>query len=281
MPVFISPVGFEALENQGKGKKKVQLIGHLVLCVAELVNDQPMTIQLSIYDSRPKTVPIGNIVHEAQEIINRSGWLGADHSATSVTYKPHISEPVPQQVGVNTCGLHVIFNAWAVMLGIPIHPGPLRRGRSLKDKNDEIDEDFLSQGLEIVNLALAGFMNSATIQAFFNHFGYSAEQRSGDPARAVVPVDAIGMNQDKFLRKLRRRRLDLQISTATATKRTFSDDDVAWVMNMGVREDKVWEALVAGDGDPEEAVSWYFQWDVPGELPRPEEALSPRTPQRP
>lgn len=281
MPLFISSTKAEALEDQGKGQGKINSVGHLLLCVAELVDDQPMTVQIEILDSRMGTVNPRQIEARAQTIINDSGWLGANGSETRIVYRPYISRQVPRQVGVNTCGLHVIFNAWATMLGIPIYPSLLRRGRRRGDVNDATDQGFLRRGLEIVNLALGGFMDSATIQAFFNHYGYSVEQRFRDPARAVIPVKAVGMNQDKFRRTLEKRHWSSIIASARARNVRHSDADMADLVGQGLTADQAWTALSITGGNPKWAFQWHYGPDVPGELPKPEEALSPRTPEEP
>ena len=279
MPLFFSQVRTEELANQGKHAEPIKSLGHLLLCVAELVNDQPMTVRLEIFESRPHTISNEAIILRAQELVKSSGWLGENRSETPVEYTV-VAKRVPHQVGQNTCGLHVILNAWAVMLGIPIHPSTWRRGRTERNQFDAVDAAFLSQGLELVNLALAGFMDSATIQAFFNVHGYSAEQRHGDPARAVIPVNAVGMNQDKLLRTLQKRHWGSLLEAARAENRSFPSEDMAALMQQNLNEDQAWTALVMGQGNVDRAMQWHFDSDEPGKLPKPEDALSPKTPDR-
>ena len=280
MPLFFSPVEDDILEYQGDGHEQIQSVGHLVLCVAELVNDQPMTVQLQIFDSRPGTVPVLTIVDKARDIISRSDWLNTDNSKIPVLFKPASVMRTPQQVGRNTCGLHVILNAWTYMLGIPIHPYNLRRGRTEKDEGGETDHRFLKGGLEMVNLALAGFMDSATIQAFLNVYGYSVEQRFGDPARAVIPVNAVGMNQEKLLYTLQKRQTVDALASARAENKTFPDEDMAYLMGGDMNEEQAWTALVVARGDRERAIDWHYCLSPRGVLPTPEDALSPKTPDR-
>ncbi|CAF9922173.1 hypothetical protein IMSHALPRED_005603 [Imshaugia aleurites] len=99
----------------------------------------------------------------------------------------------------NACGFFVILNAWAVMLEIPIFRGEGRR------KGCGHHNTFIKTGLKIVNLALAGFMDSRTIQAFMNSFGLSEEQdpnAAEDPARPCV--DAVRMDRKRFRSALER-----------------------------------------------------------------------------
>ncbi len=280
MPLYFSPVGAEALEHQSKGKEKITSVGHLMLCVAELVNVRPMRVQLTLYDSCPNTVPLNQVWSEACRIINRSGWLDLKNSAAQVVYKFILCCRSPLQVGYNTCGLFTILNAWAVILDIPLHPFPLRRGRTKDDSFDPVDRRFLNEGLELVNLALEGFMDSATIQAFFNVYGYSVEQRFDDPVRAVVPVNAVGMNMEKLARTLQRRKWSSMLESARVQGTTFSDEDLAFLMSRGMSADQAWTALVIWRGHRVEALQWHFNSNNPGELPRPEDALSPTTPDR-
>ena len=287
MPLYFSEVDPKELENQGKGKAKNHPVGHLLLCVAELVDvteacERPtMTVQLEILDSRPGTVHEDDILREAKSKIRVSRWLGRRGRRARVKYKL-IVRNVPHQVGNNACGLFTILNAWAYMLGIPIHPGRFRRGRDETTLDDETDSIFLSLGLEMVNLALKGFMDSATIQAFFQVYGYSVEQRFGDPTRAAVEVHAIGMNMDKLRRTMRRRKVVEKTTSARAENRRFADGDMRSLMNLPLTEEEAWTALVMGKGNVDSATAWYYSsledWGQLLPLPPPEEALSPQTP---
>ena len=278
IPLFLSREG-KALENEGQGRGKGQHPGHALLVVAELVDDRPMTVQLQVYDNGVHNDLQQSVEPEAKRIINRSGWLGANQSTASITYRTSMVQMVPHQVGENTSGLHVILNAWAYMLKIPLHSRPLRRGRTETDRFDAKDTKFLRQGLELVNLALSGFMDSATIQAFFQVHGYSVEQRFGDPSRAVIPVYAVGMNREKFYRTLQRRKWTSMLTAARAQEETlFPDATMAELMGQGLSRDQAWTALVVANGNRDGAFQWHFDSDVPGEMPDPRDALSPVTP---
>ena len=283
MPLFFSKEDSIRLEKQGKGKGTIEDVGHLLLCVAELVDvaearERPaMTVQLEILDSSPGAVSEEDILRKAKSTIKDSCWLARKGRQGRVKYKL-IVRKVPRQVGSNTCGLYTILNAWAYMLGIPIHPHDFRRGRDETTLNDAIDSEFLRQGLEIVNLALKGFMDSATIQAFFHAHGYSVEQRFGDSSRAAVKVYAIGMNQDKLGRTLHRWRMIEKTASARAENKQFNEEDMRTLMNNNnLTEDDAWMALVMGKGHVDRALAWWITWNIQGQL-QPEEALSPQTP---
>ena len=283
MPLYFSKIDPRELENQGKGKPIIDDVGHLLLCVAELVDvteagERPtMTVQLEILDSRPGTVFKEDILREAKIKIRDSGWLGKKGRRASIKYNP-VFRNVPRQVGINTCGLHTILNAWAYMLGIPIYSGPLRRGQDNTTLDDATDSRFVNLGHEIVNLALKGFMDSATIQAFFHVYGYSVEQRFGDPTRAAVLVHAIGMNLEKLVRTLRRRRMVEKTKSAMDVDKRFADGDMRILMDLGLTEEEAWRALVMGKGKVKKAMDWWTKWEPWGQLPSPAEALSPQTP---
>lgn len=279
MPLCFSSKDPEALENPRRDSPGSPDVGHLLLCVAELVNDEPMTVRFEILDSSPGTVPIEVIFAKAKEIVEHSGWLDTGGPKPRIVYEPLSQVPVPHQVGGRTCGLHVILNAWAYMLGITIHRGFYRRGRTTENRDDKADEVFLQSGLELVNLALAGFMDSETIQAFLNVHGYSVEQRFGDPTRAVVKFNAIGMNQDKLRYTLGQRKADYKFAAARAKGDRFNKEDINYLRGQAMSEDQAWRALVMGGGNVDQAIGWHFGLDSFGELPRPEDALSPKTPE--
>lgn len=280
MPLFFSCTEAGALEDQREGKRTIRHFVHLVLCVAELVDNEPKTVQIVLYDSRRDTMHWDEIVHNAKRVIEESKWLGVDHSKTEVVYREAIGIVIPQKTDNDTSGLHVILNAFAVMLGIPIHNDRHRRVPTENDRRYATDDQFLTDGLRMVNLALAGFMDSSTIQAFFNVFGYSVEQRYGDPARSVVPVDAVGMNVEKLRRTLRSRQRDGNIALAESEGRRFQDEATATLMDCGLSSGEAWTAMaVRGEDDLQQAMQWHDEEVEEGFL-RPEEALSPKTPDR-
>lgn len=184
---FIMPMLLHCQSQPGTGS-----IGHLVLGVAEMIDAQEKKVRIDFYDSHPDIVERNVMRNKAREIVESSGWLDSGPPLKKQpTYVNSRYLTSPRQVGVNTCGLSVILNAWAVMLDIPFHPHHLRRA----PRNDDI---FLKRGLEIVNLAVAGCMDSRTIQAFLNVHGYSKEQDPSTPDELVPEVAAIRMDLQRF-----------------------------------------------------------------------------------
>lgn len=263
---FIIPLFF--------GPQDAAIIGHLLLCVAELVNVQPMTVQVEVFDSLVDLVHIETIKQKAREIIDDSEWLVARGSGVPSPEVIFVRRPVPRQKGINTCGFSVILNAWATMLDIPICRDLSRCGRPRTGTYDASDEAFFDTGLEIVNLALGGFMDSGTIQAFFNVYGYSVRQRYRDPVRAVIPVNAVGMNEEKFRLTLQKRYWEQILRESRYDGRRFPDEDVASLMDLGLSGERAWEALAITDGDVNGALQWHY------DVEEPEDALSPQTPER-
>jgi hypothetical protein len=193
MPLYIPPV---VRKRKEKGTK---MIGHYVLGVANLdaTTREANNVSIDIKDSAPGYMTPTGIINLAKDVVRRSGWLGSPLEEERI--QPDFSDgswpTVPCQPPGHHCGFYVILNAWAVMLEIPIHPHRKRRNRySYKE--------FQALGHEIVNLATMGFMNSRTIQAFMNVYGYSEEQDPAEPEKHNV--NAVRMSINKFDNIMRR-----------------------------------------------------------------------------
>ena len=149
---------------------------HWILAVAEMDKTDNQQVNIRILNSMPSTGR--GIRTAAEKVVKYSGWLGVDRDRLNplpadVTFT-HEVPVVPGQYGQPACGFHTIMAAWATMLGIPINPA-----RTLRDRGNERKE-FYAIGTRIVNCALAGCMNSRTIQAFLNVYGFSVEQALGE-----------------------------------------------------------------------------------------------------
>lgn len=187
MPLLFNPDATS--RKKGKLGAKRSITGHFLLAIAARDSDDSKDVNIQIQDSAPDARPLNLVQQAAQNIVRYSGWMGltpdgapADVQATFTVERV----TVPQQNGSVEWGFHVIFNAWAHMLGIPI--------LNASDRNGTLpDDDFYVCGVRIVNLALSGSMNSATIQAFFNHFGYCEPQ---DPEDAVSAMQSTAMSND-------------------------------------------------------------------------------------
>lgn len=187
---FIMPLLFNPdVRSKRKGKigAKRSLAGHFLLAIAKRDSDDSKDVNIQIQDSAAGPRPRERTQQAAQNIVRYSGWMGLTPDGAPADVQPTFTEDtvtVPQQTGSVECGFHVIFNAWAHMLGLPVLNASARDGTLP-------DDDFYACGVRIVNLALSGSLDSATIQAFFNHFGYCAPQ---DPADAVYEMRSAKMS---------------------------------------------------------------------------------------
>lgn len=223
---FLMPILFAAEKDTFAGQtsaaptnKDSEEVGHLLLAVAEMVGE-PNEVQLRIYDSAGDGAGPNcqHILRRARNLIERGQWPNPAVN-TPLQYRNSGFHSVPQQQGgTNTCGLYTIMNAWAVMLGIPIqHKDTWVPGHSAHYA-------FARVGLEIVNHALAGFMDSRTIQAFMNVHRYCKPQDATSAAQRVVPVNTVAMQQTRLVRKLHsQRRVDRGVSQG----RSVSPDETA------------------------------------------------------
>ncbi|KAK4692087.1 hypothetical protein P7C71_g5050, partial [Lecanoromycetidae sp. Uapishka_2] len=200
--------------NKGEGKgtapdeerevQEEEFLGHFVLAVAQRRSQDSNDIDVKTYDTRPGTVRESSIRESAQKIATTFGWItGCDESNKPRPLLDESSNPVVpefedisvpcQPRGSNACGLYVILFAWAHILGIPLHRDRKRR------TNSSSSAQALQDGLDIVNLALAGHMNARTIQAYLNFYGYSTAQDPNSHDHHVVHnVVAHKMNEAKF-----------------------------------------------------------------------------------
>lgn len=165
--------------------------GHHLLVIARRSDPQhPNRISVSIMDSSPGYVSREDIRTAYKGLITNSGWLGIEKAGLPKSATPEfISEDflqVPRQSGGDTCGLYTILNAWAVMLGIPVHTSSNLRRRS----NCGSFQDFLREAVVMVDLAMGGNLDADTVQAFMNVYGYCVEQDVDDLGLRVRNVQS-------------------------------------------------------------------------------------------
>ena len=274
MPLMFHPALSLNSESSSKGNREEKggrddRIGHLLLGVAMVTGDG---VRIHIIDSSPGIVPQEEIREKARDFLTKSGWAGLDelHNPTRNEDIPVIFPTVPRQVrGSNSCGLHVIFNAWAVMLKILLTPDFPGQGLD--------SAGFLERGLEIVNLALAGFMDSETIRAFMRVYGYSREQDLRDPAEDFVPVNAVRMTAVKLNLAVRQQRDQDRLSKAFQISITEEKiEELSHYVNVATSRDQLITTLIVTDGNIEEAVQ---RLHSPPASPSP--AVSPKAPELP
>jgi hypothetical protein len=189
-------------------KRRHNPVGHLMLVVAERSSALSDDVRIIFMDSSPSGASRPAQRAAAQGLVRYSGWMGTDAFGNAVERNPRFVEewrPCPRQECGNTCGVSLILNAWAYMLGIPVHPGPRRRNSNPSSLKS--GPMFHASGLEIINLALAGHMDSDVIQAFMNYYGYSEDQDPNDASVLARPMQAVRISADQLQQIVENRRL--------------------------------------------------------------------------
>lgn len=143
-------------------------------------------------------------------------------------------------------------------------------------------DKFVEDGLNIVNLALAGCMDSKTVRAFLKHYGYAAGnvrdplEREGDPENGVP---AVGMNRRLFNRALERamehspdsiNRIQLRSPSPLSAASSAPSNGTLTTLQDTTSEDST------GQGGALPGIP-ILQGVDPGETPGPQDAL-PETP---
>ncbi|KAL8869561.1 MAG: hypothetical protein Q9174_004186 [Haloplaca sp. 1 TL-2023] len=168
----------------------IPIIGgdHILLAVATRPTDSEISkIQYEIFDSSPLCLDPATIERAVRNAVVRSGWLARDTKgyACAPATEPaltRITRDVPAQVSVNSCGIHAILNAWVYLLRLP----PLNstsRYDSEEDLHplDQREVQFITNAEEMINLALTSHMDTLTIRAFINGYGYCELQDPDNP----------------------------------------------------------------------------------------------------
>lgn len=227
-------------------KARAEPLGHHLLAVVVKQNDE--AVDALIFDSAPGVRSSEEIQNVVGGLIRNTGWMGIDAGGGRLPVTPTIEyfyPTIPLQEGEDTCGFYQILNAWAMMLGIVIHPDRQRRTTTNS-------EDFLIQGVHIFNLAINGFMDSTTIEAFMKVHGYSDE----NPNRPLDSrIDTVAMSTaklDEIMMDLRTRGRALAVQRTT----TYSDEAIAEVMNgSGVNRSTALQALRKHNGNTDAATT--------------------------
>ena len=189
---FLIPICIRNPENP-------HMIAHHVLAIARLkgVEDGKLAVTIEIHNSLPDYLNPNLIRKAIKVLVKRSSWIRTlpegkdmgDIAWSNVKIKVNRPQVPEQPLGSNACGLFVILNAWAAMLGIPVTAAPFRRVLD--------DDQFLKDAQEVVELALAGCMNSETIQAFIQAYGY-AEEQDPEAGEQVPHYNTCRMNFERF-----------------------------------------------------------------------------------
>ena len=164
VPMYLSSrVACENADDQGYIDPKLPTpatpgynapIEHWLLVVARR---QQQTVHLDVFNSLPpgsKFTDLSRIDRVARTVVRNSGWID-----NSVRFGPTQSSAAPLQVVPNTCGIHVVINAWASILKL------------------NIDEHFASGSFyedarDMMTRAMAGKVTVLEIEAWLYATGY-------------------------------------------------------------------------------------------------------------
>lgn len=203
-------------------------IGHHLLAVARVADG---FIIVTVLNSLHNYVKQEKIEEVATNVVTRSGWLGKDQSGDNpLPVWPTVKfeyPRVPTQEGLNTCGLYVILNAWATMLELDITPNRTRRRLP---KNETPETPFITALMELINLAIAGHLDTETIVAFLVSYGYILEPRDLN----IVPKARLdqNFNQSLVAQALYESSQQDKVELARApAQQIAADEDVQYVMD--------------------------------------------------
>lgn len=220
--------GYPTQSPEPKDRRKPRpllTIGHHLLAVAR-VTDGPIIV--TVLDTIPGFVKREKIESDSTSVITRSGWLGKDKDGDPLPAWPTVEfeyPTVPKQEGVNTCGLYVILNAWATMLEVEITPHLTRR-QLPKEETPKVP--FVTALLELINLAIAGHLDTDTILAFMVAYGYILEPRYPNSI-PNVNLDKV-YNQTMVAQALYESRQREKVELGKPLQKIV-EDDVVYVIN--------------------------------------------------
>lgn len=182
-------------------------VGHHILAVAERSSAASNEVKLVFMDSAPTPGSEFSAATSTaiQSLVRNSGWMGVDSEGHPIPCDPIFSEEwrsCPSQELGNTCGFYLILNAWAYMLGIPVNPNVKRR----KQHGPHTPTKFQKMGLDIINMAMAGNMDSRVIHAFMNEFGYSEDETFDITSTVFGATPTVRLTQENLQQLVLNRR---------------------------------------------------------------------------
>lgn len=117
-------------------------------------------------------------------LLNRTGWNNANNTIANVVSLP---TNMTRQNQNWECGIHVVLTGWAYALGLNLTLTPLVKGA--------VYGRFLQQAMHMINLALQGCIDSKTIKAFMDCFGFIQAGQTMSPSRTFdrsLPLPTMG-----------------------------------------------------------------------------------------
>ena len=237
--------------GNGKGRdvrptfRKAMDLGHFVLVTAER-NDRGQ-VQIIVRNSSLRHIGRAQSARTARDFVTYSGWMGVDGDGNQLPANPDfapVAHPqVPAQRCGNTCGLHVVLNAWTYMLGIPI-----RTEREIM--RDHTHFRFHGMALEIINLALAGFMDSSTIQALLIVWGYAVHQNVNNRTVHVRRANAARMDTMTLGTLVYEQRI---MDRSQASGLATTEAHISQLIHMGFPRERVIQQLTLTGGNVDSA----------------------------
>lgn len=139
----------------GEGVAEKTLIAHIGLAILRPATGSSSKPRIYIYDSLPGLFHREHFLY-LKTVIENSGWEDEDAQTPTrqVISSIFTRQKVAQQKDGWACGLHATLNAWCYALGLKVNP------------DMEPTDAFYSGLVNIINLAMSGCMDSATIHAF-------------------------------------------------------------------------------------------------------------------
>ena len=138
---------------------------HGIIAIAKYA-DEPQSNQslsLTFMDSQSNPKNYDRFSKAAKNIFRYSKWVKHWPACTDENWAI-----VPQQGRSNSTpvasGVHVVLNAWAYMLDIPLAPSA------------RLDKNFYTEARKLMRLALKGCLDSETIRAFLQAYKYVIPQ---------------------------------------------------------------------------------------------------------
>ena len=152
-------------------------IGHHLLCIAEDTHDPGggVTIRLHFWDSAtPYDIPSCrarklSAEKTAEKMINVSKPFPLPPQGRYYFLDKHYWHAASRQQGLE-CGVHVILNAWAWLLEMPLCTTDPRKGRNHSEKT--FSTSFYRTANGVINQALAGRMDEETMREFLLAYQY-------------------------------------------------------------------------------------------------------------
>ena len=154
---------------------------HYVLAAAECSQDYS-SYSVTFHDTSPGVISQERLRSDVRRVVSLFPYLGYDERGMRARpyYQPlYMDGETPPQIAPMFSGFHMVLNIWASMLGLPLND-------EFSTSEPAVRAEFLRLGTDIVNLALAGRMDTETMAGYLIHFGYCQRPRTPFPQLPLV-----------------------------------------------------------------------------------------------